>query len=200
MEGTSEARGERGGRPTVTSAHELAAVAQRLFVADGFEATSIEDVARAAGISRRTFFRYFATKADVLFADSPAELARLRECLADPTPGLSYREVVTRSVTTALQVPAGEEEWARQRAQLILTVPALQAHASVVFAAWRSAAADFARTLRAADPMFPLAVGHAVLAATLAAHEHWIAEPGSDLADALTGMLRLLLPPEPALQ
>jgi hypothetical protein len=48
--------------------------------------------------------------------------------------------------------------------------------------------------------MFPLAVGHAVLAATLAAHEHWITEPGSDLADALTGMLRLLLPPEPALR
>ena len=190
----------RGGRPAATTAHELAAVAQRLFVAGGFEQTSIEDVAAAAGISRRTFFRYFATKADVLFADSPAELARLRECLADPAPGLTYRAVVTRSVTTALRVPAGEEEWARQRAQLILTVPALQAHASVVFAAWRSAAADFARTLRAADPMFPLAVGHAVLAATLAAHEHWITEPGSDLADALTGMLRLLLPPEPALR
>ena len=195
-----EGTGERGGRPAATTAHELAAVAQRLFVAGGFEQTSIEDVAAAAGISRRTFFRYFATKADVLFADSPAELARLRECLADPAPGLPYREVLTRSVTTALRVPAGEEEWARQRAQLILTVPALQAHASVVFAAWRSAAADFARTLRAADPMFPLAVGHAVLAATLAAHEHWISEPGGDLADALTGMLRLLLPPEPVLR
>ena len=133
-----ESSGERGGRPAATTAHELAAVAQRLFVAGGFEQTSIEDVAAAAGISRRTFFRYFATKADVLFADSPAELARLRECLADPAPGLTYREVVTRSVTTALRVPAGEEEWARQRAQLMLTVPALQAHAAVVFADWRS--------------------------------------------------------------
>jgi AcrR family transcriptional regulator len=200
MATTPDDRGERGGRPAATSAHELAAVAQRLFVAGGFEQTSIEDVAAAAGISRRTFFRYFATKADVLFTDSAAEVARLRECLADPVPGLPYREVMTRSVTTALQVPAGEEEWARQRAQLILTVPALQAHAAVVFTAWRSVAADFARTLGAVDPMFPLAVGHAVLAATLAAHEHWISEPGGDLADALTGMLRLLLPPEPTLR
>jgi hypothetical protein len=97
-------------------------------------------------------------------------------------------------------VSSGEEEWARQRAELILTVPALQAHAAVVFAAWRSVAADYARTLGAVDPMFPLAVGHAVLAATLAAHEHWTTAPGSDLARALAGMLGLLLPPEPARQ
>ena len=190
--------GERGGRPTVTSAHELSAVAQRLFVADGFDGTSIEDVARAAGISRRTFFRYFATKADVLFADSPAELARLRDGLAGHERGVPYREVVTDAVTAALRVPEGEEEWARQRAQLILSVPALQARAAVVFAAWRSAAADYARTLPAIDPMFPVAVGHAVLAATLAAHEFWIASPGSDLSQALAEMLGLLLPPEPA--
>jgi AcrR family transcriptional regulator len=198
VEANPDSSGERGGRPAATSAHELAAVAQRLFIAEGFEQTSIEDVAAAAGISRRTFFRYFATKADVLFADSPAELARLRDGLAQPEPGLPYGEVMTRSVTAALQVPPGDEECARQRAQLILTVPALQAHAAVVFAAWRSAATEYAQTLGAVDAMFPLAVGHAVLAATLAAHEHWIAEPGSDLTDALTGMLALLLPPESA--
>jgi AcrR family transcriptional regulator len=196
MQETSGTRGDRGGRPTVTSAHELSAVAQRLFVADGFEETSIEDVARAAGISRRTFFRYFATKADVLFADSPGELARLRDGLARAEAGTPYREVLIRSVTEALRVPPGEDEWARQRAQLILTVPALQAHATVVFAAWRSAAADYARTRQVADELFPLAVGHAVLAATLAAHEHWIARPGSELGEALAGMLTLLLPPE----
>ena len=69
------ASGDRGGRPAVTSAHELAAVAQRLFIAHGFDETSVDDIATAAGISRRTFFRYFSTKADVCFADSPAELA-----------------------------------------------------------------------------------------------------------------------------
>jgi AcrR family transcriptional regulator len=181
----------------VTSGHELAAVAQRLFVADGFDETSIDDVARAAGISRRTFFRYFATKADVLFVDSPADLARLRDGLAHPPLGVPYRQVVIGAVAEALRVPPGEEEWARQRAELILTVPTLQAHAAVVFAAWRSVAADYARTLGAVDAMFPLAVGHAVLAATLAAHEHWITAPGSDLAEVLAGMLDLVLPPEP---
>ena len=191
-------RGERGGRPAATSAHELSVVAQRLFLDSSFERTSIEDIAAAAGISRRTFFRYFATKADVLFADSPAELARLREGLLEGDPAAPYRDVLTRSVTTALLVESGDEEWARQRAQLILTVPALQAHAAVVFAEWRGVAADFARTLRPVDQLFPLAVGHAVLAGTLAAHEHWITHPGSDLTDVLARMLDLLLPAEPA--
>ncbi|NEK56718.1 TetR family transcriptional regulator [Geodermatophilus sabuli] len=189
--------GERGGRPAATTAHELAAVAQRLFLTIGFEKTSIEDIARAAGISRRTFFRYFATKADVLFVESPAELARLREGLRQPAPGDPYRAVVTRAVAAALHVPASEHEWARQRAQLILTVPALQAHASLVFAEWRDSAAEFARGLPHTDELFPLAVGHAVLAGTLAAHEHWITHPGSDLAQVLVRMLDLVLPAEP---
>ena len=189
--------GERGGRPAVTTPHELAAVAQRLFLTTGFEKTSIEDIARAAGISRRTFFRYFSTKADVLFVESSAELGRLREGFRQARRGDPYRTVVIEAVTAALRVPPDDHEWARQRAQLILTVPALQAHAAVRFAQWRSAATEYARTLEPADELFAGAVGHAVLAATLAAHEHWITHPGSDLDDALARMLDLLLPREP---
>lgn len=189
--------GDRGGRPAVTSAHELAAVAQRLFVSRGFDETSIEDIATAAGIGRRTFFRYFPTKADVLFADSPRELARLREGLAAVEPGESYRAVVTRAVIEALHIPPGEREWALHRAQLFFTVPAVQAHAARVWTEWRRLAADHARTVPHDDPLFPTAVGHAVLAATLAAHEHWLTVPDEDLGRLLAGMLALLLPPEP---
>jgi AcrR family transcriptional regulator len=189
--------GERGGRPAVTTAHELAAVAQRLFLAEGFDETSVDDIAAAAGVSRRTFFRYFATKADVLFADSPAELERLRAGLAAAGRGQSYRAVVTGAVVRALGFPPGEQEWALHRAQLFLTVPAVQGHAVRVWAEWRQLAVDYARTLGSADPHFPLAVGHAVLAATLAAHEHWLTVPDEDLGQVLAAMLDLLLPPEP---
>jgi mycofactocin system transcriptional regulator len=191
------ASGDRGGRPAVTTAHELAAVAQRLFVARGFDETSVDDIAGAAGISRRTFFRYFPTKADVCFADSPAELARLREGLAAADPGEPYRPAIVRSVVAALRFPPEEREWAWQRAQLVLGEPVLQAHATRIYAQWRGVAAEFARGRPHHDDLFPVAVGHAVLAATLAAHEHWIAHPGSDLGAALTRMLDLLLPPEP---
>jgi AcrR family transcriptional regulator len=190
--------GDRGGRPAVTTVHQLSVLAQRLFVDRGFERTSIEDIAKAAGISRRTFFRYFSSKADVLFAESAVDLARLREGLGQGRPGDPYRAVVTRAVVSALAFPPEDREWAWQRAQLILTVPALQARAAMVFADWRHAASEYAQTRPGSDDVFALAVGHAVLAATLAGHEHWIARPATDLGDVLARMLDLLLPPEPA--
>lgn len=51
---------------------EIARVAWRLFDAGGYEATTVDDVAREAGVSRRTFFRYYSSKEDVLVETSDA--------------------------------------------------------------------------------------------------------------------------------
>ena len=187
---------DRGGRPAVTSAHELAAVAQRLFLEQGFDETSVEDIAAAAGIGRRTFFRYFRAKVDVLFAESAAEMEVLRRELA-MAPEDDYRVAITRAVVTALHVAPGDREWALQRAQLILSAPALQAQAAVVFARWRGIATEYVTRRFPAQDLFAGAAGHAVLAATLAAHEFWIAHPDTDLETALRNVLELLLPVAP---
>ncbi|MBD0324462.1 MAG: TetR family transcriptional regulator [Aldersonia sp.] len=188
--------GDRGGRPAATSAHQLAVTAQRLFLDRGFDETSVDDIAAEAGVSRRTFFRYFASKADVVWLESSAELDRLRAGLAAAGADEPYAEVIVRSVVTALQFPPEHREWAWQRAKLLLTVPTVQAGTSRRFADWREAAAEFAsrRSGLPIDALFPIAVGHAVLAGTLAAHEYWIAHPNADLYDVLTDALTLLLP------
>jgi AcrR family transcriptional regulator len=51
---------------------ELSRVAWDLFAARGYEATTVDEISRAAGVSRRTFFRYFASKEDVLVETSDA--------------------------------------------------------------------------------------------------------------------------------
>jgi len=51
---------------------ELAHAAWNLFAAKGYEATTVAEIARAAGVSRRTFFRYFSSKEDVLVETSDA--------------------------------------------------------------------------------------------------------------------------------
>lgn len=80
----------------------LAAAAVRLFRQNGYENTTVDEIARAAGSSRRTFFRYFGTKEEVLFLDIRAILDELRVSLDKPLPGESrwtqVREAITASV------------------------------------------------------------------------------------------------------
>src|SRR5918994_4991755 len=60
----------------------VVAAAIDLFLEQGFDATSVEQIAQAAGVSRSTFFRQFGGKDDVVFADHELLLDRLREFLA----------------------------------------------------------------------------------------------------------------------
>jgi AcrR family transcriptional regulator len=60
---------------------EIAEVALRLFFERGFEGVTVDEIVSAAGVSRRTFFRYFETKEDALLAEYPELNARLGEAL-----------------------------------------------------------------------------------------------------------------------
>jgi AcrR family transcriptional regulator len=60
-----------------------------LFVRQGFEQTTVEEIADACDVSPRTYFRYFPTKEDVLFADSQQRCAALVEVLAAQPPELA---------------------------------------------------------------------------------------------------------------
>ncbi|MFG6445413.1 TetR family transcriptional regulator [Microbacterium sp. P07] len=59
---------QRGGRPRASSREILAEAASELFLERGFDETSVADITTRAGVSRSSFFNYFATKSDVLWA------------------------------------------------------------------------------------------------------------------------------------
>jgi AcrR family transcriptional regulator len=64
------------------SREAIVAAAYRLFAEQGFDQTTVDEIARVAEVSQRTFFRYFGTKHDVVFADRARRIARFRELLA----------------------------------------------------------------------------------------------------------------------
>jgi AcrR family transcriptional regulator len=77
----------RSGRPSTTSHEEIARSALRLFEEKGYSATSITDIASAVGIGRRTYFAYFASKADAFWWTEEEDLLSVEKVLADSPRG-----------------------------------------------------------------------------------------------------------------
>jgi AcrR family transcriptional regulator len=82
---------------------EIAEAATRLFIEQGFDATTVEQIATAAGISLRTFYRYCESKDDVLTSVVVTAGTRFAELIAGGSPELPLTEVVISAVLTAME-------------------------------------------------------------------------------------------------
>jgi AcrR family transcriptional regulator len=100
--------------------------AMRLFQQQGYQATTVEQVAEAAEVSPSTFFRYFPTKEDVVLTDDydPLILAAFRAQPAELSPVAALRAAM-RAVFAGL--PPEQVELERERQALIQSVPELRA-------------------------------------------------------------------------
>ncbi|MGW7447035.1 TetR family transcriptional regulator [Kitasatospora sp. NPDC054795] len=181
------------GRPTLTQRRreatrlEIARTAAALFAERGTDATTAEEIALAAGISLRTFYRYFSVKEDAVAPLLAAGGQEWVELFTASPAGLPLREALERAAVASL-TPADEEraemmQWARG----LLRDPKLNA-------TWQRVHADSEERLRAAlaercpDGTDPLEIRLAAAAATAAirvALEQWaaseapLAGPGS---------------------
>jgi len=181
-----------GGRKRITSRAELEQAAFGLFDRLGFEGTTVEDIARAAGIGRRTFFRYFASKNDVPWVGFEERLERMRARLAGCPPQTPLAEAIRLGVVAFHQAGPGDEAWQRRRLELILRVPALQAHSTLRYAAWRRVIAEFVagRTGQPPDSLLPVTLGYAVQGLFVAACEQWLAGADTDLGRLIDAAVR----------
>jgi mycofactocin system transcriptional regulator len=181
------------GRPRVTSPAALERLAFELFARKGFDETTVDDIAAAAGIGRRTFFRYFASKNGIVWGDFDGRLRWLRDLFAEAGPDVPAMDAVRRAVVEFNRFDPQEVPWHRQRMQLILGVPTLQADATLRYASWRAVVTEFVagRTGRPASAMVPQLAGHVTLAAAVSAYEQWLAgEDETALSDLLDEAIR----------
>ncbi|MFQ6330916.1 mycofactocin system transcriptional regulator [Nocardia sp. CWNU-33] len=184
----------RAGRRPSTSAHELECAAFELFERKGFEATTVDDIADVVGISKRTFFRYFESKNDVVWGNFSEQLHTMRQKFVDCPADLPMMEAIRRVVVDFNRFDVAEVPWHRRRMELILRVPTLQAHSTLQYVEWRAVVAEFAATRLgvARGDLIPQAIGHSALGVAIAAYEHWLAHPDKELTGVLDQGLRSL--------
>lgn len=187
-------RGARQGRPRETSDRQLELIALELFSTGGYAHTTVEQIAVAAGVSQRTFFRYFESKAAVLWRDFDTEVAAIRDGLAAVAPDVPIMAAIREAVLAANRYRADDVPELRTRMRLIATEPELIASAAVHYDSWERAIGGFvAHRLGApADSLYPLAVGRATLAVCRAAYDDWSERADADLTAYLDTALRAL--------
>ncbi|HXB46744.1 MAG TPA: mycofactocin system transcriptional regulator [Streptosporangiaceae bacterium] len=184
----------RRGRPPGTSARELELISLRMFTEDGFDDTTVERIAAAAGVSKRTFFRYFDSKADVLWHAFDGEVLALRAAFSAIPAGTPMMEAIRQAVVGVNRYRAEDVPELRIRMNLIGSVPALQASAAQHYDAWERTVSAFAagRLDLPTGSLYPLAIGRATLAVCRSAYERWAERADADLTVYLDEALRAL--------
>ncbi|MCX5192754.1 TetR/AcrR family transcriptional regulator [Streptomyces sp. NBC_00249] len=191
MSPVREAHGGAGptGRPSLTERRraatrsEIAEAAAALFSERGYEATTVEDIARAAGISLRTFYRYCPTKEDALTPVLTAGVAQLVEQLALRPAA----EPVTEAVQAAFVTATAGDRYAQpgqtvRLIQVMSRVPEIRLRWLAVARAMQDRLVPVlaARTGRAESALETRVLAAVLIDAVTVALEHWAAEEGRE--------------------
>lgn len=176
-----------GGRPPSTTHDRVADIALDLFARQGFEQTTVEEIAAAVGVGRRTIFRYFPSKNDMVWGDFDWVLGRLREGLAERGPEVPMMEALRHAAVVSNSYEPEQLPGLRIRMTLITRVPALQGHSMIRYAAWRRVVAEWAaeRLDQRHDDLLPQAIAYAALGTAMAAFTRWVRAPDEDLERCL---------------
>ena len=153
--------------PSAAPRAAVVAAALELFAEQGFDQTSVEQIAQAAGVSRSTFFRQFGGKDDVVFADHELLLDQLRDFLAGEHPD-PWKAVCEASVLVYGHF-AADPELARRRYTVVRQVPALREREIVTVFRYERLFDEYLRaSLPGLDPLD--AVGFSALVTAI--HNH----------------------------
>ncbi|MFC8922538.1 TetR family transcriptional regulator [Cellulosimicrobium sp. NPDC057127] len=174
----------------------LVASALDLFESQGYEATSVAQVAAAAGVTEMTFFRHFGAKERVVL-DDPYDPVLVAAVAAQPRGRTPLERTVGGLRAAWRDIPAEAVEVVRRRTRVVARTPALRG------AVWQ----NNARTEDAVvdrlvedgcDPLDARAAVGATLAALTAALLHWASSQDDELADVLDRALAVLVPRDDA--
>ncbi|GGX56597.1 TetR family transcriptional regulator [Streptomyces fructofermentans] len=182
----------------------LVAAAFRLFLERGYEQTTVDDIVALAGVGRRSFFRYFPSKEDVVFPDHERCLAEMTAFLGDGDDAADPVARVCDAARLVLGMYAENPTFSVQRYRLTRQVPGLRAYELSVVWRYERALAEYLRGRFAGRPDGTLRAD-VVAAAVVAAHNNglrsWLRSDGQEDAGAAVdhalAHVRLVFAPDP---
>jgi AcrR family transcriptional regulator len=159
----------------------LAVAAMELFDERGFEATTVADIAARAGLTKRTFFRHFGDKREVLFSGTELLQEKFVAGIAAAPAADSPLDAVAAGLDAMADIFDGMADGPRRRQAIISANPDLQERELIKLNGYASAAAGALRERGVAEPGATLAA-EAGMAILRVAFEEWTSgPPGQDL-------------------
>jgi AcrR family transcriptional regulator len=151
-------------------------VAIELLLRKGYDEVSVDEIAAAAGIGRTTFFRYFPTKAHVVWAAFDDAISRLAESLAQDDGDGSPLQAVARAVVTSTRGAVDVRGVWLDRFELLDTAPALRGGAAAHWDTWQGAVAAYVARRTGSSPgdVVPSAIAGAVQGVYVAELRAWL--------------------------
>lgn len=169
--------------------HALTVAAIEKFSEQGYDATTVDEIASAAGVGRRTFFRYFRSKEDAIFPNHEEVLVRIEQLFAAADERQNPLEVACAGVGLVLDSYLADPDVSVKRFALTRTVPSLRDKEVASVDRYQRVLATYlrARFRTAGDPLWDLR-GSVAAAAVAAAHNHvlrrWLRSGGTEDAHA----------------
>ena len=170
----------------------LEQAALTLYGERGFDRTTVAEIAARAGLTERTFFRYFADKREVLFAGAGDLQAFLVAAVADAPPDSGPLDAVATALAESAAIFEQRRVYAAQRQAVIAAHPDLRERELIKLASLATAMAEALRERGVQEPTASL-TAEAGIAVFKIAFERWVAAPDEgDLAQRISESLQEL--------
>jgi AcrR family transcriptional regulator len=188
----------RRGRPKTLDPQRVALIALRLFEANGYDATSMDQIATEAGVSRRSLFNHFPTKGDLAWFGFEPFVASLDLLLEQVPSSEPLAAAIERCALGALYAFGEELHSIRIRTQIVNNHPELGSHGTSGLGTVRAAMQRFLERHLGLAPndLDAFVLASAIEALVSSAFEHWARfsideTPAATLHAALGALARL---------
>jgi AcrR family transcriptional regulator len=187
-------------RKILETKYRISETAMALFLKEGYANVTVEAVAEASSVSRRTVFRHFESKDELVFPDHTERRGLVERCLAEAAPGTDPVDAVIAATQEALRDFLSRPELVLRRYQLTRIVPELRKREVVEHEGYVALTRAFLRDHLPPDapPFQSMAIAALIDAIHRSALGNWVraggeADPVAEMAAGMDWVRRLMV-------